>query len=232
MIQWNKWITDVLPPRLRGLRIKALIKTLLSPMVALYESLILWQEKVYIKASGTPQVCMLKRIIYDELGISVDISEGDGKPVDFIIRTSFTDLDKERQLFALLDRYKLAGKNYAYDNAEITYGASWRNFTCERSRINRITLTYYWTTDTDGRYVYKLTLEAEKRVASDINVESRVHFVSGAGDEEFNISIPLKKNSYYLEMESWMIDRHSSEAIHPQNDDIYGYKLIIKDIYG
>jgi len=31
---------------------------------------------------------MLKKIIYDEIGSNIEIDEGDGKPYDFIVRTS------------------------------------------------------------------------------------------------------------------------------------------------
>lgn len=55
-------------------------------------------KKMRTKVAGTPQVCMLQKIIRDELGLDVRIEEGNGKPIDFIIKTTFVDVDKERRL--------------------------------------------------------------------------------------------------------------------------------------
>ena len=64
---------------------------------------------------------MLKKIIYDEIGSNIEIDEGDGKPYDFIVRTSLDNLDGERRMIALLDRYKAAGKSYMYVNELVSY---------------------------------------------------------------------------------------------------------------
>ena len=97
----------------------------------LYTDFVQWKKRMLVKAGGSPQVCMLQKIVKDSLGIDIRITEGNGKPIDFIINALFIDLDKERQLFALLDRYKLAGKSYGYENAGIVITAQWTGFVCE-----------------------------------------------------------------------------------------------------
>ena len=111
-VQWDKFIIERLPVRLRTELMKAVCLAVTLPVVQIYNEFRIWKKRMDIKAGGSPQVCMLQKIVKDTLDIDLIISEGNGKPVDFIIHTSFTDVDKERQLFALLDRYKLAGKSY------------------------------------------------------------------------------------------------------------------------
>lgn len=132
-IDWNKWIIEHLPFSLRRVRVFTLVTVLISPTRRLYQEFVTWSVKTRIKSAGSPQVCMLKRTVKDELGLDVLIEVGNGKPIDFIIRTSFDNVDIERQLFALLDRYKLAGKSYGYENAEIILTGIWSSFVCERA---------------------------------------------------------------------------------------------------
>lgn len=86
--------------------------------------------------AGTPQVCMLKKVIHDELGINIEIEEGDGKPYDFVVKTSSTYTDKEQQMFALLERYKMAGKSYKYINSEIDFEYRWEDYVCEQCEFS------------------------------------------------------------------------------------------------
>lgn len=130
-MDWRRWIIERLPERLRVKGMMAVCMVLTMPIRVLHEEFVAWQRRMRTKVAGTPQVCVLQKIIKDELGLDVLIEEGDGKPTDFIIRTAFVDVDKERRLFALLDRYKLAGKSYGYENAEIEITIQWTGFACE-----------------------------------------------------------------------------------------------------
>ena len=89
MILWDKLILDLLPIGMRNIRLFALLKVLTSPVLSLYASFVSWRNEMKLKVSGTPQVCILKRLIFDELGIIVEIEEGNGKPIDFIIKTDY-----------------------------------------------------------------------------------------------------------------------------------------------
>lgn len=123
---------EQLPLKLRTVLLFAFCKILNSHVFTLYEEFVKWQKKMRLHASASPQACMIKKIVRDEIDIDIQIEEGNGKPVDFIIKTSFSNVDKERQLFAILDRYKLAGKTYGYENAEIILSALWSEYMCEK----------------------------------------------------------------------------------------------------
>ena len=232
MIFWDKWIMEMLPVRLRTVRLFSLLKVLLSPVTALYEKFLSWRIRMRLKASGTPQACILKRLAFDELGIAIDIEEGDGKPVDFIIKTSFTDTDKERQLFALIDKYKLAGKSYAYSNKAITFDCEWSRYVCEVMTANNILITYYWIEDREWGYiVHKLTVQADKPVQSDMSIELTVRLPTGGEGTMQTVNLNLNRGQSYYEMETWVIDKVISAVPHPTFDNSYAYNLLTKDIY-
>nr|DAK33487.1 MAG TPA: hypothetical protein [Caudoviricetes sp.] len=130
-MNWGRWIVERIPNRLRTVILFTLCMVYTAFIRKIYDEFIEWRRKMKIQMSGSPQVCMLKKVIYDELGINIEIEEGNGKPYDFIITTAFSDVDKERQLFALLDRYKLAGKSYSYANAEVALSCEWGGYVCE-----------------------------------------------------------------------------------------------------
>lgn len=158
-----------------------------------------------IKAGGTPQVCMLQKIVRDAIGVDVVIGEGDGKPVDFIIKTSFTDTDKERQLFALLDRYKLAGKSYSYQNESVTYTLDWSEYVCEKASITITWANYvcelqgtplciiYVTAQSDTVYLIK----PQYAPASNLNVKLEVDGYDHPSGDPFHYerSVTLHKGS-------------------------------------
>lgn len=134
-IIWDKWVIEQLPRVLRTNLMYIICMIFTGPVRQLYTDFIQWKKRMLIKAGGSPQVCMLEKIVKDSLDIDIRITEGNGKPIDFIINAEFMDLDKERQLFALLDRYKLAGKSYGYENAGIAITAQWTGFVCELANI-------------------------------------------------------------------------------------------------
>lgn len=134
-MDWRRWIIERLPERLRVKGMMAVCMVLTVPIRVLHEEFVAWQRRMRTKVAGTPQVCVLQKIVKDELGLDVLIEEGDGKPTDFIIKTAFVDVDKERRLFALLDRYKLAGKSYGYENAEVNFSYEWSGYVCEQRTV-------------------------------------------------------------------------------------------------
>lgn len=199
-----------------------------------------------IKVGGSPQVCMLKKTVYDELGIMVEIAEGDGKPVDFVIRTAFTDTDKERQLFALLDRYKLAGKSYAYENKEITFeclwsgyvcedntlGCEWTNCICELNKpdaVNTITITYYWKYDPawSATVIIRMVIQAAYPVKSNIDIKSDLYVI---GQSSLPFTTSFETGQSYISMDTWVLDKHENERVSPAFDAVYEYKLKIVDV--
>lgn len=128
----------MLPAMLQQTLISSFMSVFTSPLRGIHDEFSSWKDKMKIMISGTPQVCMLEKIIKDSLDIDIVISEGDGRPVDFVIQTNFLDVDKERQLFALIDRYKLAGKAYGYINASVLLGCEWSEYICERKVLDMV----------------------------------------------------------------------------------------------
>lgn len=229
-MNWDKWIIERLPQALRTIGLHALLRVLLSPIYMLYDDFIVWKQRMHTLSGVTVQACMLKKIVRDELGIDMLITEGDGKPIDFIIETSFTDIDKERQLFALLDRYKLAGKSYAYQNAEIVFESTWTGYVCEKKIINNIVITYYWRNDPAwGTVIYQVVIQADEPVKSDLTITLEVHIIGQPGND--TLDIPLRKGESRFEFPTWVLDAHISESVNPVSDEYFNYNLIIKDNY-
>ena len=135
-IYWGKWIVEMLPHALRVQRIKAFCAVLAKPIVTLWIDFNVWEKHIQIKLGVTPQAIMLQKIIKDSLNITSTISEGDGKPADFVIKASVSDLNKEGQLFRLLDKYKQAGKSYRYENTEVNFKYIWSKYVDEIQKVS------------------------------------------------------------------------------------------------
>ena len=134
-MNWDRWMLERLPDKLRTVIMFTLCMVYVAFIRRLYDEFVEWKRRVLVKLSGTPQVCVLKKVVYDELGVNIEIEEGDGKPYDFIVKTDINDMNKERQLHALLDKYKLAGKSYRYINSEVGFVKEWGTFICERATM-------------------------------------------------------------------------------------------------
>ncbi len=233
MILWDKWILDLLPIGLRNVRLFALLKVLTFPVLSLYASFVSWRNGMQLKASGTPQVCILKRLIFDELGIIVEIEEGNGKPIDFIIKTSFSDIDKERQLFALLDKYKLAGKSYGYENAEVKFSYEWSEYVCEQRTVflqwggficeRKYRPENHIKCNVTGS---KITVTPEFAPTSEIIVTIESSWWEGEGWIRHSVNVTLPRNSTTPVIGTWPYDVIFMTASPNINeDDNYIYKI-------
>lgn len=127
-IYWGKWIVEMLPFALREQRIKALCAAMIRPIVTLWSDFNVWKKQLQMKLGTIPQTIMLQKIIKDSLGINVAIIEGAGRPVDFIVKASITDSNKEKTIFELLDKYKQAGKSYSYENTAASFEYLWTRY--------------------------------------------------------------------------------------------------------
>ncbi len=250
-MNWGRWIIERLPKRLRTVTLFTLCMVYTAFIRRGHDEFLEWQKKMKIRMAGSPQACMLKKVIYDELGINIEIEEGNGKPYDFIIKTDFSDVDKERQLFALLNRYKLAGKSYVYENSSVSYLACWDKFVCEKTiaqaeyywgafvcerrtiRPETVTLSmnyhYKYDTSFNTNTVYKVSIVASKAIKSDLLITADM-YVPGY-DTALNPEFVMKKGDSYFEVETWVIDRHANEKVKPSYDNYYEYKLSVKNIY-
>lgn len=226
----------MLPGRRRTLMVYALCVVLVSPVVKLYKELVDWRERMRVRAGGSPQVCMLRQVVKDELGIDVLIEEGGGRPTDFIVKTSFVNIDVERRLFALLDMYKLAGKSYGYENAEIEMGCVWSGYLCEKLRDNAIAITLHWLRSSDSgrtrleKAVFRLDFPAKSSLAV------RVTFTAYRyGHLEPRIMIfTIVPGEDYVEWAARGPDivEYLESAVYPDRDGVYNYSLKVFNEYG
>lgn len=134
------------------------------------------------QSAYTPQVCMMTKIIHDELGLNAVIEEENGKPYDFSVDVTVANTDVERRLIALISKYKLAGKNFTLNNAAVTWGQSWGGYVCEEKRI-----TVNWGGYVcEGKYrpinVLRCTMLTERSIIIDPDLAptSDLHITFGA----------------------------------------------------
>lgn len=137
MIEWSKYILSILPLTLRRMGIYSLFRVMISPIVLLYNAYLSWRQSQIVKQAGSPQVIMLKKLVYDKLGLVIDILEDTGKPNDFIVQTDTTDVNVQRRLYALIQSYKLAGKSFTFANQAVQFIQSWSDYVCETLAITQ-----------------------------------------------------------------------------------------------
>lgn len=226
-MDWRKWIIERLPERLRVTGMIAVCMVLTLPIRVLYEEFVAWQRKMRTKVAGTPQVCMLEKIIRDELGLDIRIEEGNGKPIDFIIKTDFVDMDKERRLFALLDRYKLAGKSYGYENAGIVITAQWTGFVCELADMESEWTGFICETRDKDINKIKINRTANRVSASPEFVLTSDIIVTFHGNDSYEISISLNKGSLNTVIKDYAVGQPvNSVTLNVYEDEKYKYEIV------
>lgn len=226
-MDWRKWIIERLPERLRVTGMIAVCMVLTLPIRVLYEEFVAWQRKMRTKVAGTPQVCMPEKIIRDELGLDIRIEEGNGKPIDFIIKTDFVDMDKERRLFALLDRYKLAGKSYGYENAGIVITAQWTGFVCELAGMESKWTGFVCETKDKDINKIKINRTANRVSASPEFVLTSDIIVTFHGNDSYEISISLNKGSQNTVLKDYAVGQPvNSVTLNVYEDEKYKYEIV------
>lgn len=198
-----------------------------GPVRQLYTDFIQWKKRMLIKAGGSPQVCMLEKIVKDSLDIDISIEEGNGKPIDFVIKAEFMDLDKERQLFALLDRYKLAGKSYGYENTGIVITAQWTGFVCELASMESEWMGFICETRDKDINKIKINRKANRVSASPTFVLTSDIIVTFHGDDSYEISISLKKGSLNTVLKDYAVGQPvNSVTLNVYEDEKYKYEIV------
>ena len=145
-------------------------------------------------------------------------------------KTSFVNIDMERRLFALLDRYKLAGKSYGYENAEILYDCRWTAYLCEKIKSNVITITYYHYKNPADGGIYKMSISSQLPVMSDLKIDiTFIYTLEEAGD--ITVPFELKAGESYYEIATWDFSGHKNESISPVSDEFFDYVLKTVDVY-
>ena len=177
----------------------AILQVLISPVVRLYNLFISLRDEQIMNQAGTSQVCMLQKIVHDQLNLSIEIEESNGLSTDFIVKCDSLDLDKERRLVALVSKYKLAGKSFLLNNASVVFTQVWGNYACEKAM-----LAYNF-----GGYVCELAVKQ-------LNVLTIDYWKDVAGNTGFYLSAALSPVEVTL----------VCEIVDPQNGVLKEEKLI------
>lgn len=236
-VSWKKWILEWLPLSLRVNRIYVFCLLITLPVRNLYASFYEWSRKMRNRAGATPQVCMIQKVVYDELGLRLEIEEGNGKPFDFLITTSFSDIDKERQLFALLNRYKQAGKSYGYVNEEVVFHYEWSDYVCEN-----LTLFTEWTgyvceaKDLPVCNLYcgysngMVFVRPQFAIQSDIEFYFWTSGIDHGQELSYSITVKVPKGTDTILRARWdyVLDA-MGVLMDTRSDDYYYYKLVWED---
>lgn len=182
MIDFNRFILTYLPHSLRRVTIYSILQVLISPVVRLYNLFLSFRQEQIIKQSGTSQTIMLKKMVHDQLALDIDIEEDTGLSNDFIVKVASQELDKERQLVALINKYKQAGKSFTLNNAAVIFTQAWGDFVCEIAELN-----YNW-----GGFVCEISAQ----VLNQITVLAK--YVATYGHGSITVTAELSPVTVYL----------------------------------
>lgn len=173
-IDWDKYTIESLPHTLRRVGIFSILQVLISQIKTIHASYLSLKSAKIKEQSGNSQVCMLKKMVSDQLNLNIDIVPGTGLPTDFIVKVDSLDTDKERRLVALINKYKLAGKSFTLNNAAVLFTQTFAGYVCEKA-----SLVYNW-----GGYVCEMA-------GKEVNVLTIDFWKDVAGNTGFDISAAL-----------------------------------------
>lgn len=130
---WLTYIRNMLMVVLRQSRTVAFIEALNFPSVEVKSELDAFIHDLQYRSSITSQVCWLEKLLSDRFRGDITITEGNGLFVDFHINgIQYADKD---EAYALINRYKLAGKSFAFVFPDLTITAMWGDGLCETQPI-------------------------------------------------------------------------------------------------
>lgn len=144
IVNWDKYVKNIIPIGLRKPRLIQLVTVLLSGITSRYSDLLDYMEKSRLYASCTWQVCWLEFMLRLELdNETISIQDGDGQPYNFIV-LGITNNNKDKAS-AILSRFKLAGLSYLIIDGDIEASARWSNYYCQKELHRwRVKLNIIW----------------------------------------------------------------------------------------
>ncbi len=212
---FTKYIAELLAERVRKNRYVQLIGTLISPAEGILADLKLYMDDARLKASVTGATIWLEHILSHRLGYPVNISHGDGKPYDFVVKgVSIGDINLAK---GLLNRYKQAGKVYELVLENVDVFASWGGYLCEKTQVTvdsarwtnhvcekeevdysiRASLTRINGTYMTGTVTLKRSADDSVIASEDVNTSSATVFYTWAG---------LDNDDYYVVFSTIIVD--------------------------
>ena len=187
MEDFNRLIELLLPTFLRQSKIVAMLRALVTaPLQSRHTEFNLFREKTRYEAAITPQVCSLMHAINRNFDVSVEITELDGKPYDYLVSIDrSTDLNAIRDF---LNRFSLAGKTFLFALGDTIYTAEWSEYVDENlierytaqwidyvvEHDGKVNIEFYFYKEveiSDKKIYYKLEAIADTPVKSNINIK-------------------------------------------------------------
>lgn len=244
IINWYKYIREMLPPRLRLTRLVELLRVLVFQIPKIGSDFDLSLAQLKYKVNINASVIALEKLIETELDALADIEELDGKPFDFLVNVH-SPVD-ETLLKALVNKYKIAGKSFAFKLGAVDYTSEFINhecediielytaeftdYICEEDGINKITLFLGFT----GSGSMRITAKARQLVKSDISITGSVvgynnnQNVLDGGNFNITINAGSANGSDDIEMNSEAESYNfnvSMLTVSPSSDEYYNYVI-------
>ena len=136
-MDFGKLILTLLPYSLRRVTLVSLLKIFVGPVIYLYNLFNLFKNEKIIDQAGTNQVIYLIRLASSKIGLDIHITEDTGLPNDFIVNCETLDVDRERKLVELINRYKQAGKSFTINNSAVVFSQLWGGYVCETESVTQ-----------------------------------------------------------------------------------------------
>jgi hypothetical protein len=245
IINWEKYTRWMLPTFLRTREIVEFLRVLMWQVPKKYSEVEVWAEEAKYRANVTASKISLEKLIEREFGVRAEISELDGKPVDFLINVSGT-VDEVR-LKSLIDSHKLLGKSYQFRIGEVAFNANWLNhvcediievwtarfedYVCESDGVNTITLLL----SSVGIDQLRVTASASSPVQSYMTITGTISGEDSSGHivpfESFTLNMLPDTSSEFIDVNinmqqgyAYFIDMQTA-GVDPENDLHYEYIL-------
>lgn len=243
-IDFYKLIQILTPPALRRAKLLELFRILLAkPMQNLHTDLVIWREVIRYKAALTPQTIALETMAKKLLDTTIEITELDGKPFDFLVQVEGTpDLNK---LTRLLNTYKLAGKSFTYVLSGAVYACEFVEHIAEEVNevyvsefiqhvaeddgiVNiRVSLRFKSSDDINGSY-WTVFARADRPVKSLVDINAMIESERGFIDTCFvSLSAGMTEGESDRFFYRGDYEVYISECtLTAESDNWYKYKLI------
>lgn len=149
---------------------------------------------------------------------------GSGKPYDFVVLTNVPDQEREQKLYALIDRYKMAGKSYYPKNRHFERRYDFEGFVAEVDTTNTLKLTIE---EIVFDKKYKLKWSSEYLLESDLIISYNVGYTDNDGKSKI-AKIEGKKRSLLSQTDNFSTHDMTAEFVRQNFNPSHSFTLTIK----
>lgn len=245
IINWYKYIREMLPPRLRLTGLVEMLRVLVFQIPKTGSDFDLSLAQLKYKTNVNASTIALEKLIETELDALADIEELDGKPFDFLVNVH-SQVD-EILLKTLINQHKIAGKTFVFKLGSVAYAANFINYecediielytaefadyVCEQDSNNKISL--FIGTTINGKV--SVTAQAQQPVKSEILIEGSVVGYNDMNQMlvvgEFIIIIPNGdiSDSFDISMNPDALSYEISSGgvfVSPSSDEYFNYIIV------